>query len=76
MSKDMRENTITGRELIDVNAPYRVMSRLVVSGGSTLEDLEGTAFWSLDDARRERDKRRAGGADAWVTETRSGNRIE
>ncbi len=76
MSKDMRDNTITGRELIDVNAPYRVMSRLVVPGGGTLEDLAGTAFWTQDDARRERDKRRAQGAEAWVTEVRSGNRIE
>ena len=59
MSKDLREKTITGRELIDLNAPYRVMSRLVVPGGETREDLEGRAFWSQDDARRERDKRRA-----------------
>ena len=76
MSKKFTDKTITGRELIDVNAPYRVMSRLVVPGGDTLEDSEGTAFWTQDDARRERDKRRAGGAEAWVTEVRSGQRIE
>ena len=74
MSK-LTDKTMTGRDLVDVNAPYRVMSRLVV-GADVLEDLEGTAFWTQDDARRERDKRRAGGADAWVTEVRSGNRIE